>query len=151
MVDVFTKSEQKELREKYPSVAKRWKKKLSKGYVSEMIGSFGQDYVYRKFLGPEYDKMYRILKKLPPKGQARKQPAVQRKPKQRKPKRVTQRRKTQGVATRQGKVGVYSSTYKRINGTPVYRGPQKGLFRKSNRQKRYIPRQLRRKIRYDKS
>ena len=66
-------------------------------------------------------------------------------------KRIANRSVAQGVKVRQGKVGVYSSRYRRINGNPVYRGPKKGVFRKSNRQKRYIPQQLRKKIRYDRS
>ena len=64
-------------------------------------------------------------------------------------KRVNKRKKSQGVKHRQGKVGIYFSHYQHINGTPVYRGPAKGLFRKSNNKKRYIAQRMRNRIRYD--
>ena len=66
-------------------------------------------------------------------------------------KRVAKRQKPQGVAERQGKVGIYFSHYQQVNGSPVYRGPAKGLYRKSFNKKRYIPQRMRNRIRYDRS
>ena len=65
--------------------------------------------------------------------------------------RVAKRQKPQGVAERQGKVGIYFSHYQQVNGSPVYRGPAKGLYRKSFNKKRYIPQRMRNRIRYDRS